>query len=215
MSIGPQPPQDLVGEGNYAWEIATRFPEQGAWSEADYFALLDQSGKKGFELVEGQIEVLPVPTRIHQLLTRALFLALHQFVEARQLGEVHFSGLRVRLEQDHIREPDIVYLSAARMDLAKNRAFLSADLCMEVVSGSADDRRRDYIDKKAAYAGQGIAEYWIVDPDERRVIVHRLDGEAYTVAGQHTPGDTARSVLLDGFTVDVTELFAVIEGIVD
>lgn len=213
MSAIPPHPNELADVGDYAWAIATRFPMQGAWSESDYFALLDQSGTKGFELVNGKIEVLPVPTRIHQLITRALFLALYSFVECRGLGEVHFSGLRVRVGPSNIREPDIVFLSADRMDLAKNKAFESADLCMEVVSGSPEDRRRDYVDKPIVYAARGISEYWIVDPDERHVIVNRLEGDSYVEQGRFVDGETAASTLLDGFAVNVAELFAVADNV--
>lgn len=213
MSIGPSDP--LFARGDYAWEIATRFPEQGQWSENDYFALIDSANTKGLELVNGQIEVLPVPTRIHQLLSKFFFLALNAFVDAGKRGEVHYSGLRFRIRERQIREPDVIFLSAERMDLAQNKAFNGADLCMEVVSGDADDRRRDYVDKVRDYAERGVREYWIVDPDDRIVIVNRLEGNAYVEDGRYTAGETAPSRLLPGFTIDVGELFAVIEGVED
>lgn len=213
MTAAPTPPPDQAALGDYAWAIATRFPTQGAWSESDYFALLDQSGTKGFELVQGQIEVLPVPTRIHQLLCGNLFAALFQFVQAGKLGEVHFSGLRVKIGNGTIREPDIVFLGAEKMDRAKNKAFEAADLCMEVVSGSADDRKRDYVDKLADYASRGVAEYWIVDPEKRCVVINRLKGDHYTEHATCREGDTAASVMMLGFEVSVTELFATIDGV--
>ncbi|QDT68532.1 hypothetical protein MalM25_14550 [Planctomycetes bacterium MalM25] len=213
MTAIPTPPQGEAAQGDYAWAIATRFPLQGAWSENDYFALLDQSGSKGFELVQGKIEVLPVPTRLHQLLSKYLFLALDHFVEMSGLGEVHFSGLRLRIRTGQIREPDVLFLSNERMHLAKNKAFDGADLCMEVVSGSEEDRRRDYIDKRKDYASRGVAEYWIVDPTERQVLVYRLNGEEYVEASRCSQGDVATSVLLSGFTVSVDGLFAVIDQI--
>ncbi|MEQ8848809.1 Uma2 family endonuclease [Botrimarina sp.] len=213
MTQHPSLPADLSNPGDYAWEIATRFPTQGHWSESDYFALLDQAGSKGFELVDGRIEVLPLPTRIHQLLGKFLFLALNAFVESAGLGEVHYSGLRFRVRNGRIREPDVIFLSASRMHLARNKAFDGADLCIEVVSGSAEDRQRDYVDKATDYSSRGVAEYWIVDPDERHVIVNRLEGQRYVEHGRFREGDSAASVLLDGFSVDVGELFAVIEGV--
>jgi len=201
MSTGPTPPADLASTGDYAWAIATRFPPQGAWSENDYFALLDQSGSKGFELVDGQIEVLPVPTRIHQLLSRYLFLALNAFVEARSLGETHFSGLRLRIRPGQIREPDVLFLSADRLHLAKNKAFDGADLCMEVVSGSPEDRQRDYVDKRADYASAGVKEYWVIDRFERQLTVFRGD-EVIAVRD----GDTYAPPLLPGFELPLRTL---------
>lgn len=215
MSTAPNPPGDLASTGDYAWAIATKFPQQGAWSENDYFVLLDQSGSKGFELVQGKIEVLPVPTRIHQLLGGYLFAALYQFVGANGLGEAHFSGLRLRIRPGQIREPDVLFLSTERMHLAKNNAFDGADLCVAIVSGTPDDRKRDYVDKLADYASRGVAEYWIVDPEKRCVVINRLEGDRYAEHATCREGNTAESVLLKGFAVEVADLFAVIEGVTD
>jgi Uma2 family endonuclease len=83
-----------------------------------------------------------------------------------------------------------------------------ADLCMEILSGGAEDRRRDLEEKRAEYAAAGIPEYWIVDPEQTRITVLTLDGADYRLHGEFKPGDTATSVLLPGFEVDVRECFA-------
>src|SRR6516162_5863516 len=82
-----------------------------------------------------------------------------------------------------------------------------ADLVMEIVS--EDDRRRDLEIKRQEYAQAGIPEYWIVDPQEQRVIVLTLDGQSYRVHGEFVPGMQATSVLLPAFAVDVEAVFAV------
>src|SRR5262249_17365979 len=84
MSIAPF---GLPQEPEYAWEVATLFPVQGRWSEAEYFDLTDTS-KRRIEFADGRLEFLPMPTVVHESLVRFLFLALFRFVELRQLGEV-------------------------------------------------------------------------------------------------------------------------------
>jgi Uma2 family endonuclease len=79
---------------------------------------------------------------------------------------------------------------------------------MEVVSDSPDDRERDLVTKRAEYARARIPEYWIVDPQEGRITVLRLEGDRYVVHGEFLKGSKASSVLLPGFVVDVTEAFA-------
>lgn len=49
-------------------------------------------------------------------------------------------------------------------------------LVMEVVSGGPQDRKRDLVIKRAEYAAAGIPEYWIVDPESRRITVLTLVG---------------------------------------
>ena len=79
---------------------------------------------------------------------------------------------------------------------------------MEIVSGGRDDRRRDRVVKRAEYAAAGIAEYWIVDPDERAITVLRLDGDEYTLHGRFTDGMEASSARLPGFAVPVADVWA-------
>ena len=79
---------------------------------------------------------------------------------------------------------------------------------MEVVSGGAEDRRRDLKTKRREYAQAGIPEYWIVDPRDERITVLRLDGKKYAIHGEYLKGTTAVSQLLPGFEVDVTTAFA-------
>jgi Uma2 family endonuclease len=84
---------------------------------------------------------------------------------------------------------------------------------MEVVSDDPKDRQRDYEQKLADYAEAKIAEYWTVDPERRLVTVHQWQDGKYAIHGEFAAGGPATSVLLPGFSVDVTALFAVIEDI--
>jgi hypothetical protein len=58
-----------------------------------------------------------------------------------------------------------------------------------------------------AKAVAGITEYWIVDPQEQRITVLTLDGQAYRLHGVFVPGERATSVLLPGLEVDVAAAF--------
>jgi len=201
-------------EPEYAWEVAALFPEQGEWSEEQYLELTDHS-KRRVEFTDGRLEFLPTPTEIHQELLEFLYRALYEYVSKRQLGKVHFSGLRLRIRPGKIREPDIIFLHKDNYGARHNRVWDGADLVVEVVSDDPQDRKRDYEEKLIAYAEKEIAEYWIVDYERRVVIVHRLDGERYGVHGEFSRGQQAESVLLSGFSIDVDALFAVADEILE
>jgi Uma2 family endonuclease len=51
----------------------------------------------------------------------------------------------------------------------------------------------------------GIDEYWIVDPQGKRILVLKRDGERYAVHGEFTSAQSASSALLPGFEVDVSK----------
>jgi Uma2 family endonuclease len=189
--------------GEPAWELATFFPLQGEWTEAEYLAL---NSRRMVEFSDGCLEVLPMPTRWHQLIVTYLLEVVRSYVKVHPVGEVMPAPLPVHLWPGRYREPDIVYSSAHRV--RNNPPYPEgADLVMEVVSESEEDRKRDLVIKRQEYATAGIAEYWIVDPREQRITVLTLDGQAYRVHGVFAPGQRATSALLAGFDVDVEAAF--------
>ena len=201
-------------ELKYAWDIATLFPEQGEWSEEEYLQLTDETNGR-IEFTDGSVEFLPMPTEIHEALTRFLFLALYHFVEQQHIGEVYGNGIRVRIRPRKIRLPDVVFLHKDHFHVRHNRIWDGADLVMEVVSDDPKDRARDYETKLADYAEAGIPEYWIIDPVRQRVIVYYLNEREYAAPSEFAPGEQATSMLLKGFSIDVSLLFAVMKNIPD
>jgi Uma2 family endonuclease len=202
----------LPHEPEYAWELATLFPEQGEWSEGAYLDLTDRA-KRRIELSEGRLEFLAMPTEIHEALVQFFFLAMHQFVQAAKLGKVYSNGIRLRIRPGKIRLPDVIFLHKDHFHARHNRVWDGADLVMEVVSDDPRDRKRDFEEKLADYADARIAEYWIVDPEPQVVHVHRLERDRYVLAGSYAAGQQAASKLLEGFSIDVAALFAVMKEI--
>ena len=190
-------------DGEPAWGIALLFPVQGQWSEAEYLAL---ETNHLVELCNGRLEFLPMPLPYHQFIVAFLYETLWAFVKPRGMGSVVFAPLPVRLGARHLREPDVVFLKTGRItDLHKPPD--GADLVMEVVSPGEENRKRDLEEKRHDYAA-GIAEYWIVDPQEKRITVLTLEGQTYREHGLFGPGAVATSVLLAGFSVAVDKVFA-------
>jgi Uma2 family endonuclease len=198
-STSPRPPS----EPEPAWDIARLFPYQGYWSEEDY---LELDTNHLVEFTDGYVAVLPMPKTSHQQIVQHLSNLLLAFVSARSLGTVLFAPLRVRLRRKKYREPDVVFMLSEHADRMGEDFWLGADLVMEVVSDDPELRERDLVKKRSDYAKAGIPEYWIIDPDQRKVTVLKLDGRQYTVHGEFGPGTRAESSLLEGFGVDVSQI---------
>ncbi len=190
--------------GEPAWGIAQLYDEQGEWTEEDYLAI---QANILVEFVDGCLEFPPMPTDSHQALSDYLLDALKAFVRPRALGTIRYAPLRVRIRPKKYREPDILFLRSERDHLRGEKFWESADLVVEIVS--ADDPGRDWVKKRFDYAEAGIPEYWIADPQDRTLTVLTLDPGAseYREAGRYLEGEMARSVLLDGLTVDVAAAF--------
>jgi Uma2 family endonuclease len=190
--------------GEPAWNVAMLFPAQGDWTEEEYLAL---DTNRLVELSDGWLEVLPVALPYHQFIVKLLYDLLNAFVNAHALGDVLFAPLPIRLWPQTMREPDLVFLRPRRIPNLKKPPD-GADLAIEVVSGTPEDRKRDLVTKRKEYAKAGIPEYWIVDPEEKTITVLTLGKKTYRVYGEFGPGETATSVLLPGFGVDVAAVFA-------
>jgi Uma2 family endonuclease len=52
----------------------------------------------------------------------------------------------------------------------------------------------------------GVLEYWIVDPDERRVTVLALNGTVYRLHGEFSSGQVASGVLIPGLMIAVDDI---------
>lgn len=181
------------------------FPLQGEWTEQEYLAL---ETNRLIEFSDGLLEFLPMPTMLHQALVEFLHALLKEFVGRHDLGRAFFAPLPIRLWPGKFREPDLMFIARERLPSDLRRQPDKADLVMEVLSPGERNRQRDLETKREEYATAGIREYWIVDPEQRRVHVLALDGNKYRVHGEFGPGQKATSVLLDGFVVSVDELFA-------
>ena len=186
------------------WDIATLFPDQGQWSEEEYLGL---ETNRLIEFSDGHLEILPMPTQTHQTIVFLLSRLLYAFTAAKAIGYVLPAALRVRLWEGKYREPDVVFMLSEHAPRRHESYWEGADLVMEVVSNSPEDRRRDLVTKRREYAQAGIPEYWIVDPQNQTIAVLWLDDKEYTQHGLFGQGEMAQSVLLPKFSVVVNEVF--------
>lgn len=206
----PTTPQIPSANGEPAWEAAYMLPVQGSWNEEDF---LKFHTNRMAELVDGRLEILPMPSWLHQLILELLFDRLREHViQSKCGGKVLMAPLPTRLFPKTIREPDLLYVKTEHLPKNVRGYPDKIDLAVEIVSSGTEARKRDYVDKRADYAKAGVSEYWIVDPDESLVTVLVLNGSEYDVAQECHPGDVARSVLLNGLAIPVDLIWALADN---
>jgi len=193
---------DTSETGTSVWRIATHFPYQGAWSEQEYLAL-DTNRRVEFD--NGFVEVHDAPTDQHQAIILLLSVVLSGIAQ-KIGGSVRTAGMRLRLWDQKYREPDIVLLGDRNSQLRQKKYWDGADLAIEIVSESLEDRERDLVTKRLEYARSGIEEYWIVDPEQETVTVLNLGEDVYTEGAVFVRGDTVTSSQLPGFALPVSEI---------
>ena len=175
----------------------------------DDFALFPDDGKR-HELIDGEHYVTPAPTTRHQAISQNLAVLLGSFVRSQGVGKIFHAPYDVVLSRHDVVEPDLVFVSAARLSIITEANVQGApDLAVEILSPSS--RRQDEILKRDLYERAEVAEYWIVDPEAETVKVFRR-GErgAFERAVLLTlrDSDTLSTPLLPGLEIPLAEVFA-------
>ena len=165
------------------------------------------------ELEEGEIIIMPPGSPLHIQIIRFLFTIIEAYIKANNLPlEIFPGGIGVRTGIRTSREPDLCILHREDWEALRKQNPLSAIverpplLVIEVVSPGAVNRERDYYTKRREYAEMGIPEYWIIDPEEKKVTICLLMGQCYQIA-QWQGQATIQSNLLPKLVLTAEELF--------
>jgi Uma2 family endonuclease len=161
------------------------------------------------EVIRGELFVTPAPGTHHQRAVLELAHRLHDYLQTHGLGEVLPAPFEVQFAEDSAVQPDVlVILESQRQRLSGERFYGPPALVIEVVSYSS--KRTDRLQKRELYLAEGVAEYWVVDPEARHVERWRsglTEPEVVTgrLSWQPTPAAGPPPFLLD-----LPALFAVV-----
>lgn len=155
----------------------------------DYLAISAENPMMQVELLEGEVVMSPAPRPMHQYTLRKLVRLLDNYVTEHGSGDMLFAPIGVRLAGDVFVQPDLLFLRQERVAAVVGETYLEGapDFIAEILSpGTAHYDRHT---KLLLYARYGVAEYWLVDPENQVIQVYILDGETYRVAGIFLEGD--------------------------
>ena len=77
---------------------------------------LPESETERYELLEGEIVVLPSPTTYHQSISRNLGYVLVEFERKHDLGFIFNAPFDVVLSEENVVQPDILYFQGTLPD---------------------------------------------------------------------------------------------------
>jgi Uma2 family endonuclease len=118
---------------------------------------------------------------------------------------VFIAPLDILLSDSNVLEPDVFFVADSQSEIIDEPNIEGVPtLVIEVLSEPRIDRVR----KRDIYARFGVPEYWIVDPDADRVEVYRLRDGGYGKPEIFEPGEQLVYPLLEGFVLDLSQLFA-------
>jgi Uma2 family endonuclease len=143
------------------------------------YCLLPDDGKR-YELIEGELFVSPSPSTRHQPVSIRIATELQQSLAKPGLATIFPAPTDLLLANTTVVVPDLVIVGAARASIITRRALEGPpDVVVEILSPSSVDR--DGYIKRKLYEKFEIPEYWLIDPEENLVTVHRLEGGTYGI----------------------------------
>jgi Uma2 family endonuclease len=188
-------------------------PEENLNRKFTYQDYLSWTEEERWELINGiPYSMTPGPSTRHQQIVTALIDSFYHFLKdsSCQVFSVPFD---VRLpEKDNnseeiftVVQPDISII-CDRNKLDSQGCLGSPDLIVEVISPSS--LRKDIKEKFYLYEKAGVHEYWMIYPDQKTVVVFRLDKQGkYGRPDIYSETDFIQAEALVSVCIDLNEIF--------
>lgn len=172
----------------------------------EFWQLPDSPDRSKLELIAGVLYMSPPPEYGHDDVVKRLNLLLAAHIIASgDKGSLYVPRAAIWTSNRTYLEPDLFYLSAETEAGLDPKHRTTADLVIEVISpGSAIYDRNTKAD---TYAALGVKELWLVDEVGESIEVRVLRGDRYGEGQVFAKGDQLTSVVIQGLTIAVTDVF--------
>ncbi len=161
-----------------AEEAVYQIKKQGEYTVTDYLALPDE---QRVELIDGVFYDMGAPTASHQLVSGEVYRQIANYIIENGGDCTPFiSPIDVQLDCDEktMIQPDVAIVCDEEK-LTPKRIYGHPDFVLETLSPST--RKKDCGKKLAKYMEAGVREYWILDLEQRHVLVYFFEDEVYPV----------------------------------
>jgi len=158
------------------------------------------------ELIDGVMYIITSPTLLHQELVGEFYIRLKEYIK-KNGGQCRtmVSPVDVHIDKEDNKtlvKPD-VFVVCKRDKFTRRWIEGSPDLVIEVLSPST--KRKDMAIKLKKYIETGVREYWLVDPDQRKIMVYDLENYDFPI--MYTFEDKVHVGIFDGdCIIDMAEI---------
>jgi Uma2 family endonuclease len=162
------------------------------------------------ELIKGFIlKMSPAPSRKHQTISQNINQYFLNFFE-NYTCNVYVAPFDVRLpipsakKDTTVVQPDLCII-CDEYKLDDRGCNGAPDLIVEILS--PNNSKHDVDTKFNLYQESGVKEYWIVEPEERIVLVYTLRNEEYIGLKPFSEGQIIKSPLFSEMQITVDDVF--------
>ena len=182
--------------------------ENRLFTYADYKQWELAPGER-YELIYGEAYAMSAPGAYHQSILMALAAEFYTFLKGKPC-KVYPAPYDVRLfyredeDDDTVVQPDITVICDEKKR-GPEGCRGAPDLVVEIVSPS--NRAEEMFLKFNLYRDAGVREFWVVNPKDRTLLVHRFEG-APMITRFYKAADTVSTELLPGLEIPLGPVFA-------
>lgn len=151
---------------------------QGEYTVEDYYKIPDE---RRVELIDGVIYDMTAPFSVHQMIQGEIYFTVSNFIKKNGgkciAGIPPFDVLLNAGRPDENRtmvQPDVIVV-CDRSKVTRARIEGAPDFVVEILSPST--KKKDAFIKLHKYEDAGVREYWMVDPDKKKIITYVFDGK--------------------------------------
>jgi Uma2 family endonuclease len=180
------------------------------YSYADYLKFNDD---KRYEIIDGELyDMGPAPGTTHQSISIELATILHTFFKDKPC-QVFAAPFDVRLYRKSKKDKDITRVVQPDISVIcdekkiDDRGCLGApDFIIEIISPTSASH--DHILKRRLYEGNGVREYWLVDPTNRIITVYSQNKtNKFKESEVYASDAKLKSSAFPDLTIDFTKVF--------
>ncbi len=169
------------------------------------FLTLPESDDR-YELVEGRLQPKMSPKYKHSKLQLRLLMALNQWCDQCQCGQVlpEWGIILQRQGKDWVPVPDLIYISYERLPATWEEdepCPIAPELAIEIISPG--QTFGELTQKATDYLLAGVDRVWVIDPKAQSVTIFRPNELPQTVNSNVSISDS----LLPGLELSVSRLF--------
>jgi len=160
-----------------------------------------------YEVIEGELFVSRAPGLPHQIVSGNIFGQFWSYLLENPVGRIVATPGLVFSQYSGVI-PDLVFYTHERAKeiISGERLVAAPELVIEILSRGSSNVARDRIVKRQLYAKYGVAEYWIVDAENRAIEVYRLQNGTLELAVIFRYEDEITTPLLPGFKCSVARI---------
>lgn len=196
LGYGPLDTSNMITEAKVQYNVTPR-----AFSVEEY---LNRPDCTEYELLEGKLVHRCAPGYIHQRILLKFSMEMEQYLQAHcNKCVVLPAPFCIVLDEETatVVQPDISVICRPEQ-IRDDICYGAPDIAVEIISPSTKDY--DLFDKLMLYKRYNVGEYWIINPEEKRIILYDLETGRSPVIGSFTTA--IPSFRIKGFALTIGDM---------